>query len=62
VIWVNPATFLPVRTLSTLALIGGRHARAWREQTDYQWLKPTRANLAHLGVRIPAGYTRVPAP
>jgi len=61
-IWVNPATFLPVRTLSTLALIGGRHDRAWREQIDFQWFKPTRASLAHLGVPIPAGYTRVPAP
>ena len=35
---------------------------AVREQTDFRWLPPTRANLARLQVTIPAGFTQGPPP
>ncbi len=51
-LWVSPSTYLPVR------LILGRAVR----QTDFQWLAPTPANLAHMKVQVPAGFRQVPAP
>ena len=50
-LWVDSATYLPVR----LAL---SHA----EQTDFGWLKPTPANLALLRVKVPAGFRNVQIP
>ena len=50
--WVNPATWLPVRTLS---IDGGV-----TNQVDYGFLPPTPANIAKLKVTIPAGFTRTP--
>ncbi len=50
-LWVDAATYLPVR----LAL---SHA----EQTDFAWLKPTPANLALLQVKVPAGFRSVQVP
>jgi len=59
--WVNPKTYLPVRTLfdnqRTFPAVDRVH-----EQTDYMWLRPTRANLANLTVRIPAGFKRTASP
>jgi hypothetical protein len=50
-LWVDSATYLPVRlTLS--------HA----EQTDFGWLKPTPANLSLLQVKVPAGFRNVQVP
>lgn len=49
-LWVNPATYLPVRLDD-----GGL-------QTDFQWLSPTRAELAQLNMPIPAGFRKVPPP
>jgi len=46
--WVNPATYLPVRYD-----VDG-------SQTDYRWLTPTAAHLALLDLPIPAGFTQVP--
>lgn len=60
-IWVDPATYLPVRTVGTLTLIPSRH-QPGQSKPGYRWLKPTPANLAQLAVRIPAGFTRVGAP
>jgi hypothetical protein len=58
---VNPKTYLPVRTLfdnqRTFPAVDRVH-----EQTDYMWLGPTRANLANLTVRIPAGFKRTASP
>jgi len=48
--WVNPATYLPVQM--TLP----------QQRTEFQWLSPTPANLAHLKVAPPAGFRQVPAP
>jgi hypothetical protein len=50
--WVDPATYLPVRTLTTEAGI--------TYQVDYGFLPPTPANIAQLKVTIPAGFTRTP--
>jgi hypothetical protein len=33
-----------------------------RDQTDFRWPPPTRANLVQLHVTIPAGFTRVRPP
>lgn len=55
--WLDPTTYLPVRIL----MYSTAGPRAWM-QLDYQWLPPTRANLAHLIVKIPAGYRRVSPP
>jgi hypothetical protein len=50
--WVNPATWLPVRTLTVNSAVS--------IQVDYGFLPPTPANLAKLKVPIPAGFTRTP--
>jgi hypothetical protein len=50
--WVNPATYLPVRTVSGDAAV--------RVQVDYEFLPPTPANIAKLTVTIPAGFTKTP--
>jgi hypothetical protein len=53
VLWVDPATYLPVRVI-----VGGLKPT----QIDFRWLSPTAANLAQLSVRVPAGFRRVPPP
>lgn len=49
-LWVNPATYLPVR-LETGPL-----------RIDFQWLPPTPAHLAMLNMPVPAGFHQVPPP
>jgi hypothetical protein len=47
---VNPATYLPIRlTIGPM-------------QDDFQWLRPTPANLAQLKQPVPAGFRQVPPP
>jgi hypothetical protein len=55
VIWVNPATYLPVRAV--FGMPGGL-----RIQTDFGWFTPTRARLAQLHVPVPPGFRQVSAP
>jgi hypothetical protein len=53
-LWVDPATFLPVMVRWT-----------WPHGTlaaTFQWLPPTRANLATLSVKIPSGFRAVRLP
>jgi hypothetical protein len=50
--WVDPATYLPVRTLSIESGVTIR--------VDYGFLPPTPANIAELKVAIPPGFTRTP--
>jgi hypothetical protein len=57
VIWINPATYLPVRSL--VETTSG--PRQWAE-TDYQWAPATPPNLAMLTQPIPAGFRRVAQP
>jgi outer membrane lipoprotein-sorting protein len=49
-VWVDPATYLPVRTLSDNAGV--------KIQVDYGFLPPTPANMAKLKATIPPGFTR----
>jgi hypothetical protein len=53
-LWVNPATYLPVRALFTFG--------SEQIQTDFRWLSPTPANLAQLSAPVPAGFRQVPPP
>jgi hypothetical protein len=57
--WVNPATYLPIRTIGTAAGVSPSSDQAIRD--DYQWLPGTPANLHLLtpAAAIPAGFTRV---
>jgi hypothetical protein len=61
-IWVDPATYLPVRVTyqSRWTTQRTRPMVSVPTRFDIRWLPPTRANLALLTVRIPAGFTRVP--
>jgi hypothetical protein len=38
----------------------GAQQRQGPLQVDFQWLPPTPANLAWLGLRVPAGFKQVP--
>jgi hypothetical protein len=59
-VWVNPATYLPVRVSGSTATYGGPGGRTDSSTaTDVQWLPPTAANVAQTLVTIPAGYQQV---
>jgi hypothetical protein len=60
VFWVDPATYLPVRAVTTIS--PPATVRVTTIADDFRWLRPTPANLADLDVRIPAGFTQVPPP
>ncbi|HTZ22370.1 MAG TPA: hypothetical protein VMC83_00110 [Streptosporangiaceae bacterium] len=49
-VWVDPATYLPVQTLSDEGGI--------KIKVDYEFLAPTLANMAELKATIPPGFTR----
>jgi hypothetical protein len=55
IIWVDPATYLPVRLTTQWT----RPIVSVLMRYDIRWLPPTRANLALLTVRIPPGFTQV---
>jgi hypothetical protein len=50
-LWVNPVTYLPMR-LEAGGLV----------QINFQWLRPTAANLAMLNMSIPASFHQVAPP
>jgi len=52
IVWVDPTTYLPVRTLSDNA--------GNKTQVDYEFLPPTEANMADLKPPIPPGFTKTP--
>lgn len=52
VMWINPATYLPVRAILT--------SSGQRALTDFRWLSPTPADLGQLTVTIPPGFCRYP--
>jgi hypothetical protein len=54
-IWVNPRTYLPVRTVFSAP--GGPQL-----QTDFGWFTPTRARLAELRLPVPPGFRQVAPP
>jgi len=53
-LWIDPKTYLPVRAVFDL---GQRPV-----QTDFRWLPPTPANLAHLSLQVPPGFRQVHPP
>jgi hypothetical protein len=57
--WVDPATYLPVRTIDTAPGESVASSRAIRE--DYKWLPDTAENMRPLtpAGAIPAGFTQV---
>jgi hypothetical protein len=55
VMWINPATYLPVRQVRELE--GGQPVK-----TDFRWFPATAASLAHLTVSVPAGFRQVQPP
>jgi hypothetical protein len=62
-LYVNPATYLPVRITGTGTTFGGPAASTFGSMvTNVQWLKPTAANKAKALVRIPPGFHRVSSP
>jgi hypothetical protein len=58
--WVDPATYLPIRTIETAPRESVASDRAIRD--DYKWLPDTAANLSLFtpAGAIPAGFTQVP--
>ena len=59
-LWVNPATYLPVRINTNLtATLGHGQTTHIVGTRDVSWLPATSANLADLRVPIPAGFTQV---
>jgi len=62
-LWVNPATYLPVRVFGSSAAYGGSGGRTVTSSvTDMQWLPPSSANRAQTLVTIPPGYQQVKSP
>jgi hypothetical protein len=53
IIWVDPATYLPVRLTNQWT----RPMVSVPMRFDIRWLPPTSVNLAQLTVRIPPGFT-----
>ena len=58
--WVDPATYLPIRTIETAPGESVTSDQAIRD--DYKWLPATTSNLSLLtpAGAIPAGFTQVP--
>jgi hypothetical protein len=59
-LYVNPATYLPVRIAGSTKTYGGA-ARATISSavTNVQWLRPTKANIAKTMVTVPPGFEQV---
>jgi hypothetical protein len=58
IIWVDPATYLPVRLTTQWT----RPVASVPMRFDFRWLPLTSANLALLKVRIPRGYAQIHPP
>jgi hypothetical protein len=64
-VWVDPASYLPVRFVSTTTEASASDPGSFLTGSgtwDIEWLPPTGANLALLTVRIPPGFTQVAPP
>ncbi|MGH9071054.1 MAG: hypothetical protein ACRDX8_07810 [Acidimicrobiales bacterium] len=58
-LWVSATTYLPIKSTSGGPKAGQPPSPYWNITTTYTYLQPTTANLAHLTVAIPAGFTQV---
>jgi hypothetical protein len=62
-LYVNSATYLPVRIEGSAKTYGGSAGTTLSsEVTDVQWLPPTKANIAKSLVTIPPGFQQVSSP
>jgi hypothetical protein len=58
-LWVDPRTYMPLRSITTQWAGPSGHRRAlFTDTANYRVLEPTRANLALLTPPIPVGFTR----
>jgi hypothetical protein len=57
VLWIDPATYLPVRETDS-----GGPPGAGPVQIDFRWFPVTAASLAHLKVSVPASFRQVQPP
>ena len=63
ILYVDPATYLPVRMYGSTETFGGRAGRYTSSSvTNVQWLPPTSANIAQTMVTIPPGFHEVNSP
>jgi hypothetical protein len=60
-LWVDPATYLPVRW-KVVSDASGSHQAETLVSSDITWLSPTSANLALLTIQIPSGFKQVAPP
>jgi hypothetical protein len=58
-VWVSPTTYLPLRMAlwSDLASAG-----PMTQETEFKWLRPTKADLAPFHLTVPPGYKKVSPP
>jgi hypothetical protein len=62
-LYVDSATYLPVRMYGSTATYGGSSGPTVSASvTNVRWLPPTAANMAKTLVTIPPGYTQVSSP
>ena len=62
-LWVDSATYLPVRAYGSTETYGGSFGPTVSASvTNVRWLPPTAANIAKSLVTIPPGYTQVSSP
>jgi len=61
-LWVNPASYLPVRWAQNWKFTGRTGIVATPVDENVEWLSPTSANLAQLTVPIPPGFRQVSPP
>jgi len=62
-LYVDPATYLPVRAYGSTETYGGSSGPTVSAYvTNVRWLAPTAANIAKTMVTIPPGYTQVSSP
>lgn len=54
VIWIDPATYLPLQQQTTMS--------GAKTITEFAWLAPTEANLAQLTAPVPPGFIRLAGP
>lgn len=59
-LWVNASTYLPLRAVTTGPTGDPNPGKTWTEVDQYTFLSPTPANLAHLRITIPPGFSKAP--
>jgi hypothetical protein len=60
-LWVSASTYLPVQAVATGPTGDPNPGKTWTEVDQYAFLNPTAANLAHLRISVPPGFTKAPS-